>query len=570
MLSVLASLDMFALNANGPGRAPESATPRKVEVTNSRDPFPVHIAVHADRPIGPLPPVWRFFGADEPNYATMRNGAKLIAELGRLKPGEVFFRTHNLLCTGDGTPALKWGSTNAYTEDAQGRPVYDWRILDRIFDTYIANRVRPYVEIGFMPKALSISPEPYQHHWTPTANYNEIYTGWSYPPKDYTKWADVVYRWAKHCVDRYGRREVEKWYWETWNEPNIGYWRGTPADYRKLHDYAADAVRRAIPKAKIGGADTAGYGGRFTRDFIEHCLRGTNAATGKIGTPLDFVSFHAKGAPEFVDGHVRMGIANQLREFDNGFRLVASFPELAGTPIIVGESDPDGCAACQGPQLGYRNGTMYSSYTAASIARELELMDKHRVNFEGSLTWAFTFENQPLFAGFRQLASGGIDLPVLNTFRMLSMMKGERISVESSSMVPLDTIQKSGVRGDPDVGALASLDHGRVAVLAWHYHDDDVAGPEADVTLDLTGIVHSGRVRVRRYVIDEEHSNSYTAWKKMGSPPTPSAAEYQELERAGQLAEWGPASSLDVRDDRCQLRIRLPRKAVALLVFEAA
>ncbi len=259
--------------------------------------FPVTIEVDAARPLGEFKPIWRFFGADEPNYAYMKHGQKLLGELGELRPREVYFRTHNLLTSGDGTPALKWGSTGAYREDADGKPIYDWTILDRIFDTYLARGVRPYAQIGFMPKDLSIKPEPYQHKWTPRARYDEIYTGWAYPPKDYAKWAELVFQWTKHCVEKYGRAEVESWYWEIWNEPNIGYWRGTPEEFRKLHDYAIDAVRRALPTARVGGPDTAGSGGRFTRDFLEHCLRGTNYATGKIGTPLDFISFHAKGSP---------------------------------------------------------------------------------------------------------------------------------------------------------------------------------------------------------------------------------------------------------------------------------
>src|SRR5436190_16841855 len=89
----------------------------------------------------------------------------------------------------------------------------------------------------------------------------------------------------------------------------------------KLHDYAIDGVRRALPAARVGGMDTAGSGGRITRSFIEHCLRGTNYATGQIGTPLDFISFHAKGAPTYTNGHVRMGIANQLRTVDEGFKI---------------------------------------------------------------------------------------------------------------------------------------------------------------------------------------------------------------------------------------------------------
>src|SRR5262249_22782664 len=147
-------------------------------------------------------------------------------------------------------------------------------------------------------------------------------------------------------------------------------------EYWKLYDFAVDGVRRALPGAHVGGPHTAGGpGGSFLRNFLEHCLRGTNFVTGANGSPLDFVAFHAKGNPKFEDGHVRMGIANQLQNIDAGFATVASFPELRSKPIIIGESDPEGCAACQGPQLGYRNGTMYSSYTAASVAREFELAD---------------------------------------------------------------------------------------------------------------------------------------------------------------------------------------------------
>src|SRR5215467_9624267 len=161
---------------------------------------PVTIRVDAGRPLGPLVPIWRFFGADEPNYATMKDGRRLLRTLGALEPRAVYFRTHNLLNTGDGTPALKWGSTNAYTEDAQGRPVYDWTIVDRIFDTYLQRGVRPYVEIGFMPRALSTDSGPYQHEWRPGLPYGDVFTGWASPPRDYAKWEELVYRWVLHCV----------------------------------------------------------------------------------------------------------------------------------------------------------------------------------------------------------------------------------------------------------------------------------------------------------------------------------------------------------------------------------
>jgi xylan 1,4-beta-xylosidase len=538
-------------------------------LASSTHAFRVAIRVDAGKPMGELRPIWRFFGADEPNYATMKNGQKLVAELGQLAPQQVYFRAHNLLTSGDGTPALKWGSTGAYSEDAQGNPVYNWTILDRIFDTYLERGVKPYVQIGFMPEALSIHPQPYRHHWTPAARYDEIYTGWAYPPKDYAKWGELAYQWAKHCVEKYGRAEVEQWYWEVWNEANGGYWRGKPEDFRKLHDYAIAGVRRALPTARVGGADTAGTGGRFTRDFIEHCLRGTNDVTGKIGTPLDFVSFHAKGSPTYIDGHVRMGIANQLRTINDGFGIIASYPELKNTPIVIGESDPEGCAACQGPQLAYRNGTMYSSYTAASFAREHDLADRHGVNFEGALTWAFEFEDQPYFAGFRSLASNGLDKPVLNVFRMFSKMTGQRLPVESNGAVPLDLMMKEGVRGKPDVSALASLDKNRLCVLVWYYHDDDLTGSPADVEISLSGLpAAAGKPRVTQYRIDENHSNAFTAWQRMGSPQQPTPEQYAQLEKDGQL-ESVPAPAIERdRTGPSVLRLTLPRQAVSLLVLE--
>src|SRR5918995_158279 len=169
-------------------------------------PFPVSIRVDAGKSAGPLKQIWRFFGADEPNYATMTHGKTLIADEGKLAPKRVYFRAHNLLTTGDGKHALKWGSTNAYTEDAAGRPIYDWTIVDRIIDTYIERKMKPLVEIGFMPEALSTRPQPYKHDWRPGLDYNRIYTGWAYPPKDYDKWRELITQWVTHSVKRYGQR----------------------------------------------------------------------------------------------------------------------------------------------------------------------------------------------------------------------------------------------------------------------------------------------------------------------------------------------------------------------------
>src|SRR3989449_6291782 len=384
---------------------------------------------------------------------------------------------HNLLTTGDGTAALKWGSTNAYTEDASGRPRYDWTIIDHIFDTLIERKIKPLVEIGFMPEALSVKPQPYRHSWSPDQPYQSIFTGWAHPPKDYGKWAELIYQWVRHSIEKYGKSEVESWYWEVWNEPDGGYWQGTPEEYHKLYDYSVDAVKRGLPATRVGGPHTTGPGGpravKFLQDFLEHVLHGRNYVTGKTGSPIDYIGFHAKGSPRVVEGHVQMGISNQLRSVSRGFEIVASFPELKRLPIVIGESDPEGCAACSvrfHPQNDYRNGTMYSSYTAASFARKYDLAARHQVNFQGAVTWAFEFEDQPYFDGFRDLATNGIAKPELNVFRMLGMMTGERVAVDNPSAAPLEAMLQGGVKDKPDVHAMASADARSVAVLVSNYH----------------------------------------------------------------------------------------------------
>jgi xylan 1,4-beta-xylosidase len=531
--------------------------------------FPVDVRVDASKAIGSLPPIWRFFGADEPNYATLPEGEKLLSELGDLKPHQIFFRAHNLMTSGDGTPDFKWGSTNLYRE-VNGKPVYDFTIADHIIDTYLARGIHPYLEIGFMPEAMTAAPDTvaYRRPWQPGMDYSGITAGWSYPPRDFGKWAELVYQWTRHNVERYGREEVERWFFEVWNEPNLDfYWSATPQDFYKMHDFAIDAVRRALPSARVGGPDVAGSGGAFMDEFLSHVISGINYATGRVGTPTDFLSFHAKGQPTFVDGHVRMGIANQLKTVDEAFEKVVAHPELAHKPMVIGENDPEGCAACPGPQNGYRNGTLYSSYTAASYARLWELARRRNVELEGALTWAFTFPDQPWFAGFRQLATNGVDLPVINVFREFARLGEEQISATSSHQIPLDDILANGVRGAPDVGVLATRrENGSVAILLWHYQDDDVPGPAADVRLAVSGLAPGLRLVARAWRVDSTSGDAFTAWKAMGSPAEPTRRQIARLVRASELKGQTIRFERQRGDDiRLLFARRLPLQAVELI-----
>jgi len=502
---------------------------------------PVHLTVEPTRPISPWSPVAGYFGYDEPNYTYSPNGAKLIGELAASFRDPVYIRTHFLLCTGDGTPGLKWGSTNAYTEDASGHPVYNWTIIDRIFDTYLNAGAKPFVEIGFMPEALSTKPDPYRPTWIPGAANRDYSIGWTYPPKDFAKWSELIRQWVSHTVAKYGRAEVESWYWEVWNEPDISYWHGTPEEYDRLYDATAAAVKAALPTAKIGGPATTGpasaKAAEFLRQFLEHCDR--------ENIPVDFVTYHAKGRTRVADGHMNLDLAKHTSDVETGYKIVASFPRFRNLPIILSESDPEGCAACSArvyPQNAYRNGPMYASFTAAALRNILDLSAANGVNIRGMLTWAFEFEGAPYFEGFRTLATNGVDKPILNLFRMLGQMQGDRIPVTGGA----SGVDALAVRGDREI-----------SILVWNYSDADVPAPDAEVQV----AVPSARYLVRHYRIDATHSNAFTAWRQMDSPQHPTPAQQVALESAGQLQLLESPRYLTTGE----IRFALPRQAVSLV-----
>ncbi|HZT71069.1 MAG TPA: beta-xylosidase [Terriglobia bacterium] len=532
----------------------------------------VQIQVHANEPTGTFRPVWAYVGHDEPNYTYSSEGRSLLSQLAASGPYAFHDRTHNLLTTGHGTPALKWGSTNVYTEDAAGRPVYNWRILDRIFDTYRELGITPYVEIGFMPQALSTHPEPYRHHWP----NGPLFTGWAYPPKDYNKWFQLIYEWVRHSIERYGRRTVARWDWEVWNEPDIGYWHGAPQEYCKLYDYTAAAVKRALPEARVGGPATTGpaspHAAEFLRAFLTHCVSGRNYATGETGSPLDFISFHAKGRTRFADGRSQMDIRHSFQDIAAGFAIVADYPTLRRLPIIISESDPEGCAACAAslhPENEYHNSSQYAAYEAELLDGTLALAARYHVNLQGAVTWAFTFPGQPWFYGYRSLATHGVDKPVMNIFRMLGLMERQRIAAESSGDSGIDALLKDSARARPDIRAIATRNGSTIGILVWNYGDNSDSVPPAKVNLRISGLPEdAGRVLITHYRIDNDHSNSCTLWKAMGSPQNPSADQIAKFKAAGQLQLLTSPRWFTARSGQVDLSFDLPRQAVSLVRVE--
>jgi xylan 1,4-beta-xylosidase len=501
----------------------------------------------------------------------MKYGKQLLRQLHDLSPVPVYIRTHHLLTSGSGVAELKWSSSNVFTVDATGNPEYDFTITDRTFDEFQKAGVRPMVELGFMPKDLAATVpgvDAYQVHYpgnTTAGSSNN-------PPRDYAMWGELVRRYTEHLAKRYGVRQVSTWYFEVWNEPDIFYWHGTPAEYYKLYDYAVAGVRKALPNAIVGGPATTGptseKAAAFLDNFLKHCLNDKSAANGKP-IPLDFISFHPKGRPTVVDGHVRMGLANELKAADAGFRIVAKYPKYSHLPIILSEADPEGCAACSmktNPANAYRNGPLYATYTAAAMKALFDLQERTKVNLIAMLSWSFEFEGKEYFEGFRTLATNGVDKPVLNVFRMAGLMSGERVMTSSTGEVPLDDILSAGVKLAPDVDAMATKAEREAAVMVWNYHDDDLSEPGATVQVTFAGIPTGvKKVLLEHFRVDDTHSNSYTVWKSMGSPQTPTPEQYTQLKEAGQLELLGSPEWLDVSGGEVAISMDLPRQATSLI-----
>jgi xylan 1,4-beta-xylosidase len=511
--------------------------------------------------------VWPFHGYDEINYTTTPEGTALLRELAALHSAPVHVRSHFLLNSGDGTPALKWGSTGVYSEDAGGVPLYDWTLIDGITDALSAAGAFPFVELGFMPEALSSHPAPYRNSSTLSLN-----GGCFYPPADYSKWATLIRAWATHANERYPDVPAN-WLWELWNEPDLSYWHGTVDEYAKLYDYTESALHEALPDAVLGGPASAGS--NFLRQFLTHCAKGTNAVSGAIGTRLDLISFHAKGGVNTAGDHVQMDLGNQLRLHRAGFETVAAFPQFKDTPIYITEADPDGCAACLpdlAPGDAYRNSTAYGAYELAMMKRSLELETQLGVKLGGLLTWAFTFPGTPYFAGYRALATNGISLPVLSAFKLLGRLDGTRLPLMSSGARALDDILTSGVRDQPEVDGIATRNGTAIQVLIWNYHDDLVTAPATPVHLSVQVAESFGpSARISHLRVDEQHGDAYSVWVSQGMPASPSPAQIEALQQAMDPSPLEPEATVAVASRGVVgLDFKLPRFGVSLLTIVPA
>ncbi len=419
--------------------------------------------------------------------------------------------------------AILHDEVGVYGEDKHGAPVYNFSYVDQIYDGLLAQGVRPFVEISFMPRQLA-GREVRHTFW---------YHPYIAPPKDYRRWDDLIEAFARHLVQRYGLDEVRGWYFEVWNEPNLDFWAGVPKQqtYWTLYEHTARALKRVDPALRVGGPATAQAA--WVPDFIRF--------TSEHKVPVDFVSTHVYGDDtpkvfgsnlpvprrEFVCravGKVHREILASGRpdlpllwsEFNASF---ANFPQVTDAPFM-------------GPWL-------------AETVRQCDGL----VQEMSYWTFSDVFEEQgvvktPFYGGFGLRAVGGIPKPAFHAFALLHRLGTERLSPE----VPAALLTR---RSD-----------GTLVVAAWNYREVGAVGAAAR-TVELT-FLHTQARSAEVQVVDAEHGNFAGAYAQMGSPPYPSSAQLEQLRRAAAL----PAPVTRTLDPQQRLTVEIPPDGLVLVTLD--
>jgi xylan 1,4-beta-xylosidase len=517
---------------------------------------------------GELPHNWNYIGYDEINYTYTPEGEELLGKFMAMQEKPYYVRAHHLLCTGNGHSFYKWGSTNAYLEDESGTPIYDWALVDLTFDTILKYRCKPFVELGFMPL-----------HLTDPAHYDPAQDKWNYPgykacgfaapPKDYQKWHDLIYALVQHCAERYGAAEIESWYWELWNEPDLDYyWKGSIDEFNKLYDYTAAAVKAACPGARVGGPGTTNpimgrRSAEYLDKFLDHCTNGTNAVTGLRGTPIDFTSFHVKGGGYRADPlHRRQNppsVNHILNCVKTGHEIIRKYPGMAQLECVLTEIDPDGWAAggaWDNVNLNFRNTEYYASFVASAFDQVSRYARDNNWDLR-LLTWAFMFVGERCFEGTRTFSTQGIDKAILNLFRMYARMGHEELAFSSSAA--------------PEVAGFATLSGSKsLQALIYHHHDDWDAEDVCTIKLEIDRLPFESRdLTIMHYRIDASHSNAYTEWVRQGKPMYPTPGQRDAIKARDGLELLEPPQKMMLDSDGLALNFTLPMHGISLLIISS-
>jgi xylan 1,4-beta-xylosidase len=381
-----------------------------------------------------------------------------------------------------------------YDEDAQGNPVYNFSYLDQSYDGLLANGVRPFVELSFMPKKLAAKEMLHAFWYKPTIA----------PPKDYAKWDDLITHFAQHVIDRYGIDEVSQWYFEVWNEPNLDFWGGDPRQptYFELYDHTARALKAVSSKLRVGGPASAQAA--WADAFLKHCA--------DENVPVDFVSSHVYGNDKSEDVFHTHEVVPRNQMVCRAVKKVhdqikaSSMPSL---PLIWSEFN-----------ASYMNEPAVTdmAYMGPWLADTIRQCDG-LVDMMSYWTFSDVFEEQgvvktPFYGGFGLIAAGGIPKPAFNAFALLHHLGDERIDLNSDSAL------------------LTRTKDGALVLAVWNYAPPEKEGAPRTFTLRFKG-TRASEAQVS--VVDPQHGDMRPTYLKMDSPRYPTQAQIEELRKAAQL-----------------------------------
>ncbi|MEZ4638997.1 MAG: hypothetical protein R2856_29225 [Caldilineaceae bacterium] len=452
--------------------------------------------------------------------------------------------------------------------------------MDLTFDTLLQTGCKPFVELGFMPQHLA---DTARYDIAADRNYRAYRdTGWACPPKDYTKWYNLIEALVRHCVDRYGLAEVRTWCFELWNEPDLDYyWKGTLEEFNKLYDFTAAAVKAACPDARVGGPGTTNpapgsKAADYLDRFLAHCASGENACTGGVGAPLDFVTFHVKGGGYRADPlHQPQDPPSTQRilsHVQHGHEIISRYDGYADLECILSEIDPDGWAAggaWDNANLNFRNTEYYASFVAASFNQVSRFARAHNWDLR-LLSWAFLFVGERCFEGTRTFSTQGIDKPILNLFRLYAKMGFRELALESSAA--LDPLSADAPKPADDLSGFATLSgDDEIAVLLYNHREEWSTADAQPVELTIDNVPFAAdAVRLVHYRIDAAHSNGYTEWVRQGRPMYPTPGQYAAIQARAKLEMLEPPHDLSLRDGKVTLSLTMPGHSVSLLILKPA
>ncbi len=471
------------------------------------------VTIDAKAPASPFPHFWeKMFGSGRAEL-TMRDSYRTDLREVKQITGFQYVRFH----------AILHDELGVYDEDANGNPVYNFSYVDQIYDGLLANGVKPFVEISFMPKKLALRPQDLHAFW-----YKQNVS----PLKDYAKWDALMTAFAQHLVERYGIDEVATWYFEVWNEPNLDFWTGRPAQqtYFELYDHTARALKAVNDRIRVGGPATAQAA--WVDALIAH------ATQDKV--PLDFVSTHVYGNDSAKDvfGDDRPIPPHQM--VCAAVKKVHSQIQASARPTIpLIWSEFNATYANESPVTD----TIYMGPWMADTIRQCDGMT------EMMSYWTFSdvFEEQgpvkqPFYGGYGLIAAGGIPKPAFDAFELLHQLGDERIASSDSDV--LVTRRKDGA----------------LVIALWNLVEPEATGPDKSFHLDLSGVPPQAFVSIDR--VDAKHGDVLAAYARMGKPQYPTQAQIKELREAASLSEPETAKL-----DHGSFNLMVPAKGLAIVTI---